>query len=467
MSRSIRGYRSLALAGALCLLTTPALAQDKPSEANNAAPKTARPAKIKPLRVGVYDVTDKPRDSKNITPRVKKWLEELEHINVAADNDLSTAVSVTKIEKSSLRSKDLSKSSSALSNILESASVDALVLVHVKRKGAMLQLTLIGPDGAIAGQKQLKLKSKRKVRDRELKKLVGGHLLELRDTTFARRSVDAAHMTIRAAIADGIIRSEETSRDREALGATSASEDAEVDVSSTLELGEARAVSTLPRALRVELGPLFASRAVTFDNVAQTVEFNNPFIGAIGGVDVGWTTGNLRVGALINGAWGTGQARGFDERGEEAILETQLIRAAGELRGHYRFNSSFALGLGLGAEHLAMTIDENPNYTGHRYTSGLAVLSARIAPTRKLLIELGGGARSILSAPTHDSSFGDADFTAIAGWTARARLELELTRSLYAILGYRAERLVPDYAEQNTSSRELFQLGELAVGWSL
>lgn len=467
MLGSIRGYRSVALAGALCLLTTPALAQDKEPTSEDAAPEVTQPTKIKPLRVGVFDVTDKARDSKNITPKVKSWLGSLEHISVAADNDFGAAATAAKLEKPALRGKGVTENSSALADALENAGLDALVIVHVKRKGATLQLTLIEPDGDVAGRKQLKLKSKRKVRNSEVKKLVEQKLVALRDATFVTRSTDTAHNTIRAAIADGIIRSEEASREREALGSNSGSNGGTADINSTLELDKTRAVSTLPRALRVEIGPLFATRAVTFDNVFETVEFNNPFVGAIGGVDVGWTTGNLRVGALINGAWGTGQARGFDESGEEVILGTQLLRAAGELRGHYRLNQSFALGLGVGAEHLAMTIDENPNYTGHRYTSGLAVLSARIAPTRKLLLELGGGARSIISAPTHDGSFGDADFTTLAGWTARARLEIELTRSLYAILGYRAERLTPDYAEQNTSSRELFQLGELAVGWSL
>lgn len=453
--RRLAPLAALALISALALPSR-ALAQTDADPVDPPLATVRAPVALDaPIIVGVLDATKTARDSASIRKTLNAWLDKRDGVTPTDASALSEAVQKT------LRSED---GATTRAKLLKDNKLDALLVFSAQGGGRRLVAVVFGPDGALLGNDNKKLRRRRKVRASTLNDLLATPLDKATTAVRARRK--AAQQARAAARADQLKRAEaarsKAEADKQAAQAARSRAD---DRKAQADLDRA-APEVLPGLATVEVGALLAQRGVAFSSEAVRVNTTTPFLGAAATLDVGLQAGDSgRVGLILRGAWGAGSVASTDDQLDPITLTSRLARAGATLSYTHALQENIALGLGLRADLASATIEANPRYTGHRYLTAAPELrlAALLGPAR---LTLAGGPLATLSATTSGDAYGQGARTLLSGYTAHAHLALLLTDLLGLSLSYEIQDLKPTYDRATTSSHEILHWGQLAASVS-
>lgn len=406
-------------------------------------------------RIAVIDVTTRSKDSKNITPRIKKAINKNKGVTLVTTKGLPNRFKKkyklsTKIMASGkLRRKNRKRFSLAL----KKENIDGLVILEAQRKGSKVQMVVIGQSGKQLDDKTVSTK---------------------------RRKLSAKKARLMASNAVKLIR-EDMPQDEQPKEETKSKEDTKpkpkenTKANTSVKVVEKEDDPIIPTepetasdlfddGFMIGIGAVFGRRSLL--SVGKETELSHvaPFFGP--SLHLSFATllmeDKAQLGIDAHFSYSPFTTESVDENGKPIQLDSRVLRGDANLSFNYALADIFALGVSGGVDYLSIGIADNPTYVGHNYTIARIGAQFLLRPIDQLLFQAGGG-----FLPFASFSYGADGKTVEAsttGFDANAGLTLNLSENLRAQLQYKFTNISPTDDEPSETNDTIHQ-GNIFVGW--
>ncbi len=226
----------------------------------------------------------------------------------------------------------------------------------------------------------------------------------------------------------------------------------------------------LDPGVRLQLGLLAGKRDLKLTDASGfELTHGSPFVGFGGRVD--FIFAKLGQDAAVGGSLLGGYAPFTTIFGENLTFASQYARLGLELRYLKAFSDTFLVNVFGGGEAMSITIDQNANYTGHRYIMARlgAGLMYQVGP---VLLELAGALLPVFSVNNSSGAYGDVPGISL-GFEPIAGLTFGLSKDLSVNLRYSGQIFSAKYPEPRIAtltaakSFDVIHTGIIAIGYSL
>lgn len=225
----------------------------------------------------------------------------------------------------------------------------------------------------------------------------------------------------------------------------------------------------LERGFRLQLGLLAGKRdlKMTSDSGFELTH-GSPFVGFGGRIDAVFA--QLGTDAAIGAGVLGGYAPFTTIFAENETYPSQYARLGVELRYLKAFSETFLVNVFGGGEAMSITIDQNRNYTGHRYVMARlgAGLMYQVGP---VLLDLGGALLPVFGVNNSAGAYGEVPGLTL-GFEPMAGLTFGLTDDLSVSLRYSGQIFSANYPEpvlpiQAAKSFDIIHSGVISIGYTL
>ena len=406
-----------------------------------------------PYKLIVRDVTAKPADSKKIAPVLIEALGQQRELSLILDDEADEALKTSKMTNKDWRSgAAIKKKSKSIAKAMASAGADAVAIIEVQKKGKIMAVTILD-----AQANELKTfrgnVTKATLKEEQANKASQAIVQLLKDNIKPKASAEVA-----------ILEEPETTTST-STATTTGSDDGQDDLKATLDRPKAQG-GLLSDAILAQAGLTIGRRGLT--STSQTVELTHvaPFIGptALLELNKALLDGDAQLGLELGFTWAPFNTELTDTQGNPTSVSSRVFRTGFNARFHYALASAFAAGLYGGLDYLAITIDPNEFYTGHRYISARVGLSTLIQPTDGVTMRVEGGVmpyvNGLYQAPDNTPAK-----PAPLGLEAGASVALRLTDSIQASVLYQMTYFGPSDVDP-AQATDLIHQGGLMAGFA-
>ena len=402
------------------------------------------------LRLGVLDVSAKTNLSKTVRPAVRSWLVAQTNLQLVDTGPVRKTLKKQRITEVALRQKKLlTRKADRISEAMSTHDVQGFLLMNVEAKGSRTRLSFVtvGPKGEIIKETQHRYKTRSGVDEQKVHEMLDVTVSALYQDVFRPKS----------SVPQELEPLEEP--DEEPLEQEQPEEEPEPEIEPT-EMGISGA---LPAARSLEISAMGAYRNVEFETSTGSLFYSTPYFGARAALTAGINKGLLHVAGKLEGAYGIGSARVFDEDDAPLNIEGTMMQGQLGVQVGYAFDEKFALLVNVDAQALSMLVEENTRYTGHRYISIASLVGVHWSVDEALSVSAQVGHQSVISALTSGDAYGTGTFAALGGARARISALYDLDSSIGVRLTYAPQWLFPEYDVETTTSDDVVHVVHLGA----
>lgn len=416
-----------------------------------------------PLKLSFVNAAAKGGDSAHGT--LSDFLEGSDDIDTTDQDKVWKVAAEFDLEQKDFRSSSLREDNAEnFQKIMKELDLEAIMILDVFSKGRKMQVVTIGPSG-------------REIADVR------------RDVNRGRLDKSEAKGVLKETFAELVPKvvefregggwdafEEEEPEEEEEVSLLPEEEEEEEGEEEELSLKEkavkkkrAGKYPALERGIRLQLGLLAGKRdlKLTSDSGFELTH-GSPFVGFGGRVDAVFAQlgSDAALGASLLG----GYAPFTTIFAENETYPSQYARLGAELRYLKAFSETFLVNVFGGGEAMSITIDQNANYTGHRYV--MARLGAGIIyQAGPVLLEIGGALLPVFGVNNSSGAYGEVPGLSL-GFEPMAGLTFGLSEDLSVSLRYSGQIFSAKYPEPQlpidaAKSFDLIHSGVLSIGYSL
>lgn len=416
-----------------------------------------------PLKLAFINAAAKGGDSAHGT--LNAFLKKSDDIDPTPQDDVwdyadkELGLEAKDFRSSSLREENREK----FQAMMKELDLEAILVLDVFSKGRKLQLVTIGPSGKEIADVRRDIERGRLEKD-EAKSVLKETFAELVPNVVKFRE-DGGWAAYEKPEPD---EEEEVSLLPEEEEDTSEEEE-DVSIKDKVIKKHKGKYPALEPGARLQLGLLAGKRdlKMTSDSGFELTH-GSPFVGFGGRVDFVFT--KIGADAALGGSVLGGYAPFTTIFAENETYPSQYARLGLELRYLKAFSETFLVNVFGGGEATSITINQNRNYTGHRYI--MARLGAGILyEVGPVLLELGGALLPVFSVNNSAGAYGEVQGLTL-GFEPMAGLRFGLSEDISVSLRYSGEIFSAKYPEpvlpiQAAKSFDIIHTGLIAIGYSL
>lgn len=420
-----------------------------------------------PLKLSFLNAAAKGGSDAHAT--INQFLKKSDDIDPTAQDDVwSYATKELGLEEKHFRSTSLRKENAEkFQALMKELDLEALLILDVFSKGNKLQLVTIGPSGQEVADVRRDISrgqiDKTEARD-VLKETFGQLVPAVRE--FRDNGGWAAY--------EKAVEEEEEEEEEEVSLLPDEEEEEEEEEELTLKekaIKKRRSggSSALDKGIRLQLGLLAGKRdlKLTSDSGFELTH-GSPFVGFGGRVD--FVLAQMGTDAAIGGGVLGGYAPFTTIFAENETYPSQYARLGLELRYLKAFSETLLISVFGGGEAMSITIDQNANYTGHRYMMARVGAGAmyQVGP---VLLEFGAALLPVFGVNNSAGAYGEVEGLTL-GIEPMAGLTFGLSKDLSVTLRYSGEIFSAKYPEpklpiQAAKSTDIVHSGLIAIGYAL
>jgi hypothetical protein len=409
-----------------------------------------------PLRL-VF-VNSDPDDGSAVYDEVAGVLDASEDIELVGPTDLLAAGEERGVSLETFRDGDRrEKNAGTFKEMLAQTSAESIMVLDVFGGGHTMQLVVIGPRGDELA---------------DIRQSIDGTKPSQEESVKALRKVFKVLVPKVRSFRKEEARKKEQSADIDLIGDD---EKTEPSAKDRVVREHHESHGSLSAGATSTVGMIFGRRSLQLSTEADyALEHASPFVGASAEIDTIFALmdgDTAAIGATVFGAYAPFKTVFNTSAGPALELPSTFSNVRLDLKYISGVGSNVLLRGKVGAEIMAVTIEENQAYTGSRYTNlrvgaGMTYQAGQLAE-----LELDAAALPTLSANTSRDAMGAADLG--VGFHGAARLHMTALEPVGVSVGYDFHYYPANYASPNldalggrsASTTDIVQMANVMIGY--